>query len=77
MGKTPYLKPPAMLSANEDVEAAMDAEDADTPPQSVIEFIRKEQQKGMEKQMHLVKKQMRKNCSGGGESQPLQPTDNG
>ena len=71
------LKPPAMLSANEDVEAAMDAEDADTPPQSVIEFIRKEQQKGMEKQMQLLKKQMRKNCSGGGESQPLQPTDNG
>lgn len=71
------LKPPAMLAANEEVEAAMDAEDASAPSQSVIEFIRKEQKKGMDQQLQLLKKQMRKNCSGGGEYQPLQPTGNG
>ena len=66
-----------MLAANEEVEAAMDAEAANAPSQSAIEFIWKEQKKGLDEQLQLLKKQMRKNCSGGGETKPLQPTGNG
>ena len=47
-------------------EAAMDAEDADVPSQSVLDFIRKEQKKGIDKQLQILKKQMRKNYSGDG-----------
>ena len=71
------LKPSAMLAANEEVEAAMDVEDASAPSQSVIEYIRKEQKKGMDKQMQLLKKQMRLNCSGDVKTKTPKPTNNG
>ncbi len=72
------LQPKAMLTANDEVVEAMDAEDANNPSQSLINVIRKEQKRLGDKQMALLKRQMRKNYSGDGkDDQSSRPTKNG
>ena len=71
------LQPKAMVAANDSVDAAMDVEDSSNPPESLLNFIRKEQKKLGDKQMVMLKRQMRKNYSGDDKNQPLQPTKNG
>jgi len=72
------FKPKAMQTATEAVEAAMDVEDVNNPSKSLIEVIRKEQKKLADKQMVQLKRQMRKNYSGGEKDDlPPKPTENG
>ena len=57
------LKPKAQLDTNDDVDQAMDDVDASNPSSSLIELIRKEQKRYGDKQMVMLKRQMRKNYS--------------
>ena len=57
------LKPKAQLDANDDVDQAMDDVDASNPSSSLIELIRKEQKRYGDKQIVMLKRQMRKNYS--------------
>ena len=57
------LQPKAMLAATLAVEDAMETEDPNEIPPTLLEAIRKEQQKLSDKQMVVLKKQLRKNCS--------------
>ena len=57
------LKPKAQRDKNDDVDAAMDEVDASNPSASLIDLIRKEQKKYGDKQMVMLKRQLRKNYS--------------
>ena len=71
------LEKQEMLSATQDVEDAMETEDANNPPQGLIETIRKETNRAVGKEMQRVKQSMRKNSLGGDKTKPPKPTTNG
>lgn len=71
------LKPKAMAKANNDVEDAMEVEDNSQPPQQIADVVRKETKRAVDKEVQKLKKQLRKNYSADGASQPLTPTKNG
>lgn len=73
------FEPAAQRKANDDVEAAMDAEDTNAPSAKLMDAIRKEQKKLADKQMIALKREMRKNYSGDGRNDqpPSKPTKNG
>ena len=71
------LKCQAMLKANEEVEAALDAEDGDQPSEKMLDIIRKDVWKICDKQLVNLKRQARKNSSGEDKNQTSKPGKNG
>ena len=73
------LTPIEMREANEAVEMALDAEDAENPSKGLLDTVRKDTRRAIQKEMAIFKKQLRKNYSGdgGGGQPPSKPTKNG
>ncbi len=69
------LKPKAMAKANQDVEDAMDTEDANQLPGGVIDMIRKETKKTVGKEVQKVKASLRKKSTGDGRAEQSTPAN--
>lgn len=71
------LKPDAILDATEEVDQAMDQQDAAAPSKQLEDLIKKLQKEGIEKLGRKLSKDLRKKYSGDNKTQSSTPTSHG